>query len=261
MSRVSLVQLARSVRKFNLNKPFICPILHFWSLAVEEQFYLVFPFVAVLGLGLLGGRLALAVVIAGGLLLSIGLQPTSAGTHGMEAFTRMSRIYLGTDVRAAEFLLGSLMAVTFSYPVIRQWLMTSRWVAVAGIAVFALITYWLLTMKITSSWLYHRGGFAVLGALFAVIIFALTQPKGPLVWLLDNSLLRWLGQRSYGMYVYHLTLMAGLAGLAEGWPPILRICVLITLTLVVGSLSYTYFEQPIRRGYLPWQSGRKKVAP
>ena len=235
------------------------PVGHFWSLAVEEQFYLVFPFIAVVSLGLLGGRRALAVVIIVGLMLSVGLAPTIDGTHGMEKFYRMHRIYVGTDVRAAEFLIGTLMAVLFSYPAIRQWITSSRWVTAAGIAAMTLVTYWVFTELVISYWLYERGGFAMVGAAFAPLIFSLTQSRGLLVRLLDVRLLRWIGERSYGMYVYHVVLMTGLWGPTEGWPVVARVALLSLCTMIISGLSYTYFEQPIRRGYKPWQRKAKKV--
>ncbi|CAA0123586.1 O-acetyltransferase OatA [Halioglobus japonicus] len=235
------------------------PVGHFWSLAVEEQFYLVFPFIAVLSLGLLGGRRALGVVIIAGLMLSIGLQPTIDGTDGMEKFYRMTRIYVGTDVRAAEFLIGALMAVFFSYPAIRQWITTSRWVTVAGIAALIFVTYWVFTEKVTSYWLFERGGFAKVGVVFVPIIFALTQARGVLIRLLDISFLRWIGERSYGMYVYHSALMTGFWRATESWPVIARVILLVVLTVIISGLSYTYFEQPIRRGYKPWQRKEKKL--
>jgi peptidoglycan/LPS O-acetylase OafA/YrhL len=224
-------------------------VAHFWSLAAEEQFYLVFPFLAVFSLGVLGGRLGLGVVAAAGLMLSIGLQPTLDGMEGVERFVGMSRIYAGSDVRAAEFLIGCLLAVIFSYQGARHWLTTSRWVTIAGIASFAVITYCLFTVKFTAGWLYERGGFAMIGLVFAIIICSLTQSNGLMVRMLGTEILRWLGERSYGMYVYHFPIMAGFAGVTHGWSVLLRILLLVGLTLITASVSYKYMEQPIRRGY------------
>ena len=221
---------------------------------------MVFPFVAVLSLGLLGGRRALGFVIIVGLMLSIGLQPTIDGTQGMEKFYRMTRIYVGTDVRAAEFLTGALMAVVFSYPAIRQWITTSRWVTVAGFAALVFVTYWVFTEKVTSYWLFERGGFAKVGVVFVPIIFALTQAKGVMIRLLDIAFLRWIGERSYGMYVYHAALMTGFWGATDSWPVMARVTLLVVLTVIVSGVSYTYFEQPIRRGYKPWQRKAEKVS-
>lgn len=235
------------------------PVGHFWSLAVEEQFYLVFPFIAVLCLSLMGGRRALGLVVVAGLVLSIGLQPTLDGTEGVEKLYRMTRIYVGTDVRAAEFLIGVLMGVVFSYPSIRHWITTSRWVAMAGTAAIVLTTHWVFTEKVTSYWLYERGGFALLGAVFVPSVFALTQSRGLLVRLFGMPVLRWLGERSYGMYVYHFVLMTGLWGLTQNWHELARLTLLVALTVIVSAWSYQYLEQPVRRGYWPWQRVRNKA--
>jgi len=241
------------------NPPESSPISHFWSLAVEEQFYLFFPFIALLALGVMGGRRALGVISGTGIVLAIAFQPTLEGKEGIDRFTQMDRIYQGTDVRMAEFLIGALMAVAFSYPLVRRWLADSRLVMIVGIAVFALMTYWLFVIEIFSFWLYDRGRFAFIGALFGVIIFALTQPSGPLVRLLDNPVLRWLGQRSYGMYVYHFTLMRLFDHELLGWSRWPLLILQVSLTVIAGALSYTYVEQPIRRGYWPWQRQRMKA--
>lgn len=241
------------------NAPEGSPIGHFWSLAVEEQFYIIFPFIAAFSLGILGGRLALAAVLFTGLAASIVFQPTLEGLKGIDIFTQMDRIYVGTDVRAAEFLIGCLLAVAFSYPSIRHWITTSRLITAAGAITLLLLTYLILELKITSYQLYARGGFAAIGGLFAVVILSLTQAKTFLTKTLESKLLQWLGVRSYGFYVYHFTLMQMFDVDMFGWPRYVHVIFLVLLTLVTGALSYTYFETPIRRGQWPWQRQKNPV--
>jgi peptidoglycan/LPS O-acetylase OafA/YrhL len=235
------------------NPPEASPIGHFWSLAVEEQFYIVFPFVAAATLGFLGGRMALGIVSLLGMALSIGLQPTLDGLQGIDIFTQMTRIYEGTDVRAAEFLLGSVMAVVFSYPAAKRWITTSRLVNLVGVITLLFITYLIFVTKILTAELYVRGGFAMVGALFGIVILSLTQTGTMLSKLLENKVLQWLGVRSYGYYVYHFTLLQLVDREQLGWPDELRIALLVVLTLIIGALSYTYLETPIRRGHWPWK--------
>lgn len=223
------------------------PINHLWSLAVEEQFYLLFPLFAVAALFWARGRRGLGAVSILGIVLAIALQPTLDGQLGVEKALVMNRIYVGTDVRVAEFLTGVVMAVAFARPAMREWITTSRWVAAAGITVFAIVTWGVFAFHITSYWLYGRGGFAATGLVFAVLIFALTQKSGPLVWLHDFAALRWLGERSYGLYVYHFPIMRILDDLVDWsrWPLLIA---QVGLTLLAGAVSYSYFELPIRQG-------------
>ena len=218
------------------------PVEHFWSLAIEEQFYFVFPLLAVGVLAMArGSRRALGVTLG---LLAIGSVLLTTVLYNPGGDT--SRVYYGTDTRAAELLVGGVLAVLFSRRlVIRRYIPRLIVLSIGTAALVATIVVWATTDQY-SNWLYEGGlGLYALGS--AAIIAAALQPG-----LVRNALsiapLRWLGRISYGVYLIHwpvyLWLSPNRTGLSP-WPLfLLRLAV--TLALAVG--SYHLVEQPIRRG-------------
>ncbi len=224
------------------------PAAHFWSLSIEEQFYVFFPFIAYILLAKIGSKRWFGAVIAAGLVASI------ASVAVLDGF---DRIYNGTDVRAAEILLGALLAVAFSTPRGREFITTNpvlRWLGVASIGVLAVL--WVVT-DLNSGWLL-TGGLAGYGALSTIVIAAATQTSGPITAVFSWRPLRWLGEVSYGMYLYHWPIFRWIDAEAVGFDGIALFVLRMAVTTAVAWLSFHYFEQPIRRGSRP---GAKVFSP
>ncbi len=218
------------------------PVQHFWSLAIEEQFYLVFPLVAIAALTLthtrVGFRRVLYVLVAisialGWILWSPGHDP--------------SRVYYGTDTRAAEVLVGAILATVVAGRR-RRSRIRGRRVAkhIAGVgALVVLATLWIVADQ-SDGWLYH-GGLALHAVLTAFVIAAAVQP-GPVAWLLERRPLRALGIISYGVYLFHWPIFLWLDEARVGFGGVALFLVRSTVTVAVAVVSYRFVEQPIRTG-------------
>jgi len=215
------------------------PIQHFWSLAVEEQFYLTYPLAALWCLRR-GGRTplrnALLLVCAGSFAAGFALIATGAS---------VDRAYYGTDSRAAELAVGCLLGVALHGRTLAPG--TRRALERAGAPALAVLVALWTFVELEWRWIY-QGGLLAYALLTALVIAASIQPGGPARRLLSSRVLCWLGRISYGTYVYHwpifLILSAERTGLEPG--PLLALRLLVTLPLAAA--SYELFEQPIRRG-------------
>ena len=175
------------------------PLKHFWSLAIEEQFYLLWPLL-VFGIlrwrrGSLRALATFAAALAAGsaVLMYVLYQP------GQDP----SRVYYGTDTRASSLLVGALLAMLMlKRPVVER--RPARLALHTGGIVAALVLgYWWSIATEHSDWLY-RGGFVVAALLVALVVASITQPEpGPLGRLLSLAPLRFVGRISYGLYLWH----------------------------------------------------------
>ncbi|CAA9333930.1 MAG: hypothetical protein AVDCRST_MAG29-1205 [uncultured Nocardioidaceae bacterium] len=238
------------------------PLLqHLWSLAVEEQFYLVWP--AVVAAAMVRGRAHLRKVAMLGAGVSTTLMVVLAVSKGYPVPSDPSRAYFGTDTHAMGLLLGAALA-TFWAPW-RLWQSDSSWLSsalpvrkragaaladVVGVAALAGVLWTFLSVGEFSAGLY-RGGFLAIAACTALLVAAVAHPAGLLGRFLGVQPLRYLGERSYGIYLWHwplaLLTRPGFELPFGGWPSVL---VRLALILAAAELSYRYVEQPIRSGAL-----------
>jgi peptidoglycan/LPS O-acetylase OafA/YrhL len=226
------------------------PLDHLWSLAIEEQFYLVWPWLLLIGVWITRNNLRLATftllaaaasAVAMGLLYAPGYDPT--------------RVYEGTDTRAFGLLVGAALAIVWPSghlssavrPAFRNLLDAGGIVGLAGIA--ALV--W--TTDSYSPFLYPAG-FVLLSLATTALVGAVAHPASRVGALLGWGPLRWIGVRSYGIYLWHwpiIVLTKPTAGEVVWW----RTALQVAATFVVAGLSWRYVEEPIRRGALGriWQ--------
>ena len=229
------------------------PLLHFWSLAIEEQFYLVFPVLAwlVLVVGRRSQRTFAAVVSAvTAMCVATALW---AGASGRTALA-----YYGTPMRAAEILVGALLAMA---PIGRPTNVRASAKA-RVLPVFALAACGVLWMAATTqqSWVYH-GGLVGYSLLSAVVIVGCLRP-GPVRRWLSARPLRWLGRISYGVYLYHWPLYQWLSPARTRMAAGPLFVVRVTASLAAAVLSYHLLEQPIlRRARFGWGRARRFAIP
>jgi peptidoglycan/LPS O-acetylase OafA/YrhL len=232
------------------------PLEHLWSLAVEEQFYIVWPLLVI---GLLAwaarrgrdGRRA---------LLAVGVSLTALSSAWMLVLSlrgaSATRIYFGTDTRASSILVGAVTAM----------LMASRGDRVRAIAarpgarrVAAAVTV-LLVIGLGVTWsrvdgstslLLYRGGFLLHAVVVAVLIVVVSvAPLSPLARVLGSTPLRSLGLISYGVYLWHWPVYLVLTESrvhVSGWA---LVALRIAVSLAVAILNYRLLEIPIRAGAL-----------
>lgn len=221
------------------------PLLqHLWSLAVEEQFYVFWPLLVAGGLRLFGRRGLLAatlLVAAASALLMAQLYDPGADP---------SRVYYGTDTRASGLLLGAALAMIW-LPGQLPFEANSR----AGIAFDAMGVAGLVGLGYAYSAFFeshpllYRGGFLLVALATIALIVAATHPRARLLpALLSLAPLRWLGVRSYGIYLWHWPVFAlTRPGIDMPLTGPLAIAVQVALTLALAALSYRFVEAPLRR--------------
>jgi peptidoglycan/LPS O-acetylase OafA/YrhL len=227
------------------------PLLkHLWSLAVEEQFYLVWPAIAFLlmrrwrrlGVGLTALLLALA---------STAWMTVLAVQNGFPEYADPSRAYFGTDSHAMGLLIGATLATFWRPGLLSARVPAGGRVVITAIGVSALlgvIGFFVLVGEFTP-WMYQRGGFLLLALVVAVLIAAATHPASPLGRWMGTQPWRYVGQRSYGLYLWHWPIfMVTRPTLDVPLDGIPLLVLRLGLTFGIAELSYRFVEMPIRRG-------------
>ena len=272
------------------------PLLHLWSLAVEEQFYVLWPLALVAGMALFRRRGMLVATIAG-----------AAASAALMAVLYVpdadpSRVYYGTDTHAVGLLVGAALALAWT-PGTRpaagdtpgaglevaptahsesrgdaaaapdsplaadgpaspsaprpslarafRALRMAPWLDAVGIAGLAALAAAFIWLDEYEPFLY-QGGFLLLGLTTAAIIVAAVHPRGRVgTRLLDRQPLRWIGERSYGIYLWHWPLFTlTRPHLDVALDPLPDLALRLALTLAAAEASYRLVETPVRRGAL-----------
>lgn len=226
------------------------PLQHTWSLAIEEQFYLLWPLVVVAAFRWARRPLRTLLVIAGGAVLASALAMAVLYSPGVDP----SRVYYGTDTRAQSVLVGVALALLLAGAAGRAAEQSAlrrrdRWgLEVAG-GTGAAFTAWAWTTSTGgSAWLY-RGGFAACGvAVAAVLADVVLVPEGLLSRLLSVSPLQVLGRISYGLYLWHWPIFLAVNGERTSLHGPALLALRLAATLAVSVLSFRFLELPVRHG-------------
>ena len=226
------------------------PLLqHLWSLAIEEQFYLIWPALVIVAMKVGGRRLlgwSAAILSVGSLALMFAIMRNVDERTPSDA----SRVYFGTDTHAFGLLAGAALAIWWRIDRSRVKISTLKrgGLVLLGLASLAgLIASFILLWEQSS--VLFPWGFAIVCALTGTLIFAAAHPASPLGRALDWGPIGWIGVRSYGIYLWHwpvFMMTRPELDLRMSEPAVLAIRVV--LTLGISALSYTLLEHPIRTG-------------
>ncbi|HLT69037.1 MAG TPA: acyltransferase [Acidimicrobiales bacterium] len=218
------------------------PVLHFWSLAIEEQFYWLFPLVTVAVLALGRGSLRVYVAALAGLVAVAGAATLAHGVDGW------ATAYYATYVRMGEVLLGALLAVAATAGVLRRPAV-ARAAAVAGVPALA-ASVWAWGALDHGSPVLARGGLLAYAAASTALVAGASVP-GPVRTALSWAPLRLLGVVSYGVYLVHWPIFLVLDADRTGLDRAPLFALRVVVTLAVAAASYVVVERPIRRGWSP----------
>ncbi|MGB0114749.1 MAG: acyltransferase family protein [Ilumatobacteraceae bacterium] len=247
------------------------PLRHLWSLAVEEQFYLFWPVVMIFLLGRSGTRrvadvsrwlfiaaivitVVVAVLFYPGPIADPSITPDAYWWFGDRPINKIDTLYLGTIARLGGLLLGSAFAMVWRpLAIVRGPLRSKgRWFDVVALGSFVFIGWlcwntYLATPAGADPFLFRGGLF--LTALATVAIIAAVTHRG--AWsnrLLGNPVFRYVGTRSYGLYLYHWPIYQMIRGVAGNKLTVGQFAYALLLTAIITELSYRLIETPIRNG-------------
>lgn len=234
------------------------PFGHLWSLAVEEQFYLVWPLLLALGLRFVKRRgplvaMTLTVSALSAVLMVLLYEP------GADP----SRVYYGTDTRVFALLIGAALAMVWpsrklSEDISRRARTLLDFSGVAGLAVL-LFAIWKTNQY--DDFLY-QGGLVFFSIVCAVVVAVLAHPASRFARWMGCKPLKWLGVRSYGIYLWHYPVIVLTSPGSEQADEfaIPRAILQVAACIVLAALSWKYVEEPIRHGALGriWSGLRSK---
>jgi peptidoglycan/LPS O-acetylase OafA/YrhL len=224
-----------------------------WSLAVEEQFYIVWPLLVVLVLVRIPRWARLALIAALAIASAVWMGLTYAPVDP-------TRVYYGTDTHAFGLAVGAFLAVLMLGRGVApleavpggMTSRTARWTLGVGglLSISGLIG--LAVLMSGDLELVYRGGLVLVAVLSALAIAALLVPGSLLGRALDLPPIRWVGLRSYGLYLWHWPVFVLVSasypvGPREGVEAVVRGAIALAITVVTAALSYRFIEQPIRR--------------
>ncbi len=217
------------------------PFLHLWSLAVEEQFYLLWPLLLLFLFHWAKNKTTFYIVFIALAVLSVMLMGILAGPDP-------SRVYYGTDTRAFSLIIGAILALRFpSYH--KHSLPLPRYlITIFGVITFMFLLVTMIVCDQYQAFLYPYGMLLVSLAT-AVMILLLMRTKSGIARFFAKQPLRYLGKRSYSLYLWHYPIIVLTTPMnATQTPSIIRPLFQIILSIVMAELTYRFIEEPIHHG-------------
>jgi peptidoglycan/LPS O-acetylase OafA/YrhL len=229
------------------------PLGHLWSLAIEEQFYLLWPWLLLLGLRFVPERrspLPIRPRLAGATLVLAGASAVTMGLLYHPGFDS-SRVYDGTDTRAFGLLFGAALAMVWPSRSLTTNLTVSARQILDGIGVVGLVAIGVLIWRTNdySSFLY-QGGMVLLSVATVMVITALVHPATMLGRALGWRPLRWIGVRSYGIYLWQFPIIVLTTPPPYSGVDPIRATLQVAASFALAALSWRFIEEPIRHGAL-----------
>jgi peptidoglycan/LPS O-acetylase OafA/YrhL len=216
----------------------VSPVEHYWSLAIEEQFYWLWP-LAFVGLCRLARSHRARTWVVAGVTIGFGIAaPVVASVWGADA------AYWATPARAAEILTGALAAFLLAgRSSVRWW----SWLAIGAFAALGVA----VVLFPAANGPAYSGALPLVGVASALLIVGL-QASGPLVTVLSTPPLVWLGKISYGVYLFHWPVFVVLDARRVDVSTPALFALRMAVTLVIAQLSFVVVERPIRTG-ISWR--------
>jgi peptidoglycan/LPS O-acetylase OafA/YrhL len=247
----------------------VSPLEHTWSLAIEEQFYLVWP-IAVLAVLWLASRrgsadrrrplvLLLVLSLAGAIASAIDVALMFDGGHNL------TRVYYGTDTRASGLLIGASLAIGLALVRRRRQqpgdadvesgrrrrIDPGALIAAAALIAFAATIAAMALIGGATPWMYPYGLVGVDVAVVLLIVATVAHPQCAAARALATRPLRALGTISYGLYLWHFPLFLWLNEETTGMSGATLLALRLAATLALSVASYVLIEQPIRQRRRP----------
>jgi peptidoglycan/LPS O-acetylase OafA/YrhL len=229
------------------------PLNHLWSLAVEEQFYVIWPWLLLIGVWAVRERrrpMKVRPRLAG---VTLALATASAIEMALLYHPSLdpSRIYDGSDTRAFGLLFGAALAMVWpSRALTGRVTAGARWI-IDGLGAVGLAAIGVLVWRTNqySPFLYH-GGLVLLSLATVLVVAAGAHPASRLARVLGFGPLRWVGVRSYGIYLWHQPIIVLTTPASSHGIQPLRAVVQVAASVLLAALSWRYVEEPIRHGAL-----------
>jgi len=224
---------------------FPSPLKNLWSLSIEEQFYIIWPIILIIGIKVFKKRAKLSNIVFIAALCSAILMAIL-----YKSGEDPSRVYYGTDTRAFELLIGGWLAIV--YPIKRLYsekisIKQRNKLNITSTITFSIFIISIILVNEYNLFLY-RGGMLIFSLNAAILVACICHPRGYLGHLLSLKPLSWIGKRSYGIYLWHYPVIILSTPVYEiGNPTYWRVGLQLLITFIIAEISYRFIEVPIRK--------------